>query len=471
MMLVEIRKMTEMSTLVAKIIKSIENDIQTQKLSAGDRLPSIRKQAQQLGVSAFTVVEAYDRLVLSGMIYSLQGRGYFVLPQQQEHSDNNLATFNTHQSLDETWLLNGIFQQNQPMLLAGCGWLPETYYDPQLIQMALRQLAKTPQHFTEYGHPLGYEPLRKLLAQLLKQWYLQVNSNQILLTQGASQALNLIIQTYIQAGDTVLIDLPAYSNLISNLQAKNVNIIGVPWLTTGPDINALNNILSQHRPKAFFTNPLLHNPTGASYDAATTYQVLSLAKQHHFLVVENQVSIGLASQHPTPLSALDNVENTLFISSFTKSLAPSLRVGFITGDAFRIKQLTNQKMLTALTSSSINEQLAWHMLRDPKNLKQLNHVKHKLSSAQAKVQTALLENNWQVFSKAQSGLFIYAHHPNITNSFEFAQEQLLKGVSLAPGALFQIDDSHPQHWFRFNAAFCDSPDFYNWLKNISAITS
>jgi DNA-binding transcriptional MocR family regulator len=456
-----------MSTLVAKIINNIQESIQSKQLMAGEKLPSIRAQAKLWGVSTFTVGEAYDRLMLQGKIYSIQGKGYFVLPQAndtQAHTGQIPAP--RPQALDETWLLNGIFQQNTPMLLAGCGWLPEHYYDTQLLQSALRQLAKTPQHFTEYGHPLGYAPLRVHLAHVLKQWHIQLNHDDILLTQGASQALNLVIQAYLQTGDTVLVDLPAYSNLISNLQAKGVNIIGVPWLATGPDLDALAAILQQHQPKIFFTNPTLHNPTGASYNAATTYQIASLAKKHQFLLVENQVSIGLAFHQPNPLSALDSFENTLFIGSFTKSLAPSLRVGFIAGQSRRILQLTHQKMLASLTSSSLNEQLSWHMLQDPKSQRQINGIKQKLSIAQAKVQTALLQQSWVLFATPQSGLFVYARHPNIGDAFEFANQQLQQGISLAPGMLFQLANQQKQAWFRFNVAFCDCPAFYNWLNTI-----
>lgn len=460
-----------MSTLVNKIIHQINQDIQDGILLPGTRLPSIRKQAELLGVSTFTIGDAYDRLMLQGKIYSIQGKGYFVLPSTH-NNDNTIAHQSdpkSTQALDESWLLQGIFQQENPMLLAGCGWLPESYYDVTLIQAALKQLAKAPEHYTQYGQPLGYQPLREQLSRRLHQWHLPIGPNEILMTQGASQALNLVIHAYLKAGDTVLVDLPAYSNLLPNLQNKGVHIVGVPWLATGPDIAALKTILSHTRAKIFFTNPSLHNPTGASYDAATTYQVLSLAQEHDFLVVENQVSLSLAYQQPMPLTALDNCQNTLFISSLSKSLSPSLRIGFIAGSADKIKTLTHQKMMASLSSSSINEQLAWHMLQNPKSQRQINSIKQKLATAQARVQAALLQAGWVLFTKPQSGLFLYARHPDIQDAFEFAQAQLEEGIALAPGIVFQLSNQQKQAWFRFNVAFCEHEDFNAWLRRIHVI--
>lgn len=461
-----------MSTLVAQTIRDITDKIAQNLLPPGSKLPSIRQQARLRGVSTFTVVEAYERLVAQGTIRSEQGKGYFVthsqMPKTPLRATQNLPNAPIRQPFDEDWLLHGIYQHNHTMLLAGCGWLPESWYDQSLMQGALRQLARAPNHLSEYGHPLGFEPLRELISSQLERHHLRYQSKQILLTQGASQALDLVTSTFTQPGDTVLIDAPGYSNLITNLKFKRLNVIGVPWGPNGPDISVLQSLLAQHKPKLFFTNPVLHNPTGASYDAATTYQVVSLAHQHGFMVVENQVSLSLAFNPPSCLSALDNQNNTLFISSFAKALAPSLRVGYVAGSSQHIWHMMQQKMMSGLTTSSINEQLTWHMLQHPKSQKGLQHIKQKLAAAQANVQALLIALGWQCFTQPTSGLFVYARHPFIDDAYAFAQNQHHEAVSLSPGALFECHASNlPQPWFRFNVAYCDAPEFSQWLHQVT----
>ncbi len=462
-----------MSTLVAQTIRDITDKIAQDLLLAGSKLPSIRQQARLRGVSTFTVVDAYERLVAQGIIRSEQGKGYFVTqhhsPKTPARPTQNLpSAAPIRQPFDEDWLLHGIYQHNHTMLLAGCGWLPENWYDQSLMQGALRQLARAPSQLSEYGHPLGFEPLRELISRQLEHHHLRYQPQQILLTQGASQALDLVTSTFTQAGDTVLVDAPGYSNLITNLKFKRLNVVGVPWGPNGPDIAALQSLLTQHKPKLFFTNPVLHNPTGASYDAATTYHVVALAQQHGFMVVENQVSLSLAFNPPSCLSALDNQHNTLFISSYAKALAPSLRVGYVAGSSEHIWHMMQQKMMSGLTTSSINEQLTWHMLQHPKSQKGLQNIRQKLAAAQQNVQALLQSLGWQCFTQPTSGLFVYARHALIDDAYAFAQDQHHEAISLAPGALFECHASNlPQPWFRFNVAYSDAPEFSQWLHQVT----
>lgn len=455
-----------MSTLVHQIMAELTEAMACGHIAPGARLPSIRQLARERQVSTFTVADAYERLMAMGKIRSEQGKGYFAIPMADTGTlPRTVADAPPSiRQFDEAWLLHGIYQHNETMLLAGCGWLPESWYDPSLMQAGLRQLARQAQHLGQYGNPLGFLPLRELIAQRWQQEQLHYAPQQILLTHGASQALDLITTTFTQAGDTVLVDAPAYSNLLTNLRSRRLHIIGIPWTATGPDTTVLAHTLQQHRPKLFFTNPILHNPTGASYNAATAHQVLSLAQQHGFLVVENQVSMGLSFHAHSSLAAMDNHANTLFVHSFTKTLSPSLRVGCLAAANHHIEHLTQQKMLAGLTTSPINEQLAWHMLQDPKSQKQLNQIKHKLAAAQQHTGQLLKQHGWTVFTQPHSGLFIYACHPAIADAYPFAQAQYQQHVSLAPGVLYQPNPSPaPNPWFRFNVAYCDSAAFQAWL--------
>lgn len=452
-----------MATLVEELMQSLQTQIQCGHYAHGSKLPSIRQAAKLYSVSTFTVAEAYSRLNAQGIIEASPGRGYFV---SKSHPTPVMPAL-LRQPLNQDWLLQGIYQSDANLLQAGCGWLPDDWHDTELASSALRKLAKSPLQLNQYGDPKGLLPLRQLLAQRWGQHHLPVSAHQILLTQGASQALDIVTATYCQAGDTVFIDSPGYTNLLTRLRSKQLNIVGVPWLADGPDVVELGKLLQQHRPKVMFTNPVLQNPTCATYSLSTAHQVLSLLKQANCLLVENQVSYWLAHNPPPPLSALDRVNNSILISSFTKHLSPVLRVGYVLATDERIAVLMQQKMLSGMTTSAINEHLALLMWQDSRSDKQLQQWRARLIKAQHKIQQLFKDLGWNIFGEPQGGLSLYTSHPLIADAYQFAQHHHDDNITLAPGLLFSINQQTPNPWFRFNVAFCMRPEFAQWLEQVT----
>ena len=452
-----------MKTLVEKLMQTITAQIDRGQLPQGSKLPSIRQAAKLYGVSTFTVAEAYSRLCTQNQVESAAGRGYFVAKSRYQQPLETVL----RQPLNQDWLLQGIYQSDDEMLQAGCGWLPDDWHDPELASSALRKLARAPLQLNQYGEPKGLLPLRQVLAQRWAHHHLPLSASQVLLTQGASQALDIITATYCQAGDTVFIDNPGYTNLLTRLRSKQLHIVGVPWNEDGPDVVQLAQLLQQYRPKLMFTNPVLQNPTSASYSLATAHQVLHLLRQASCLLVENQVSYWLAHNPPPPLSALDSIQHSLLIGSFTKHLSPVLRVGYVLGTDERIAALMQQKMLSGMTTSAINEHLALLMWQDSRSDKQLSQWRSRLAGAQQHLQKVFTQLAWHTFGRPQSGMYLYAKHPAIADAYHFAQTHHDDNITLAPGLLFAIDQSQANPWLRFNVAYCMRPEFEPWLRMVT----
>ncbi|WP_156303085.1 aminotransferase class I/II-fold pyridoxal phosphate-dependent enzyme, partial [Methylogaea oryzae] len=133
------------------------------------------------------------------------------------------------------------------------------------IQRSLRTLSrKSGSYLTGYGSPAGYEPLRALLARRLQDQEVGCTTRQIVTTRGATHALDLISRYFIKPGDTVLVDDPGYYTLFGYLKLLGAKLVGVPWTPLGPDTAVMESLIQEHRPRIFFTNTLLHNPTGAA---------------------------------------------------------------------------------------------------------------------------------------------------------------------------------------------------------------
>jgi DNA-binding transcriptional MocR family regulator len=447
-------------TRVEQIEQSITNAIVSGRMPPGSRLPSIRSQARNIGVSPFTVVEAYDRLVAKGLVRSRRGAGFFV--QMQEASPHRPVSALVDLPVDEHWLLRNVYGQPDHRIPVGCGWLPASWYDEESQWRAIRAIGREASLAAEYGDPLGFSGLRKFLARQLLLRDIPARPDGVVLTQGASGALSIAAASVARPGDTLLVDAPGYCNLLSSLAYQGYDIVGVPWTAQGPDIAALQALLATCRPKAFFTNPWLQNPTGASYSSRIAHEVLSLAEQHDFLIVEDNVSGDLAPGQTPTLAALDGLDRVIHIGSFSKSLSPGLRVGFFAARQDRVEHMVRIKMMYGMTTPEINERVTLGMLTDGKQRRQLERLRDRLAQAQYRCAERFEHLGWTLFTRPENGLFLLARPPKDQNSVDLASAALQAGILLAPGALFS-PHGEKSSWLRFNVAYSDHEALWDFL--------
>ena len=448
-------------TLVENIVNSAISAIQCGQWRKGAKIPSIRRLAGELAVSPFTVVEAYDRLVALGYLVARPGSGFYV-EGRRESRPPDLPAAPRVWPVDEYWLLRKIYQQDANTLFAGCGWLPSHWYDAEAQQKALRQLARDAIAAPGYGDPKGYLPLREQLAERLAERGITARADDIVLTQGASRALDMAACALLQPGDTVLVDDPGYCNLLSCLAFREFKLVPVPWTEHGPDLDQLRALLRQHRPRAFFTNPWLQNPTGASYAPSVAHQVLRLAEEHDFLIVEDNVSGDFLAGRQQTLAALDGLKRVLYIDSFSKSLSPGLRVGYLCGPAELLERIVHYKMMSGLTSPELNERLALELISEGRYRRQLERLRARLAEAQAQCQQLFIEHGWQLFARPSNGLFILARPPSELDATLLAEQAQLRQILLAPGHLFRAHGMRSD-WLRFNVAFSQDDRLWDFL--------
>src|SRR5262245_57142047 len=226
-------------TLTEKIGADILARIEARTLAPGARLPSIRTAASAFGVSKSTMVEAYDRLVASGHIQARRGSGFIVTGRRAAPSLQELAP-KLDRAIDPAWVARQSLETESQALRPGCGWLPESWLPEADLRRALRSVAQAPHaKLLEYGHPLGYLPLRQALQARLAELEIDAPPTRILLTDGGTQAIDLVLRHLIQPGDGVLVDDPGYFNFHANLRAHRAVALPVPRKPDGPDLDRL----------------------------------------------------------------------------------------------------------------------------------------------------------------------------------------------------------------------------------------
>lgn len=453
--------------LVMQIMRSVIAEIDRGRLAEGARLPSVRRLAAQCGVSTLTISNAYNRLVAEGYLDARRASGYFVAARRAERPKASARETVLDASIDSLWLLQRVYEENSPLLKAGCGWLPESLLFTDGVKQGLSAVAKKPNGaVARYGSPLGYAPLRRAIQLQLAQREIDCDPEHIVLTHGASQALDLAMRCLLRHGDVVLVDDPGYCNLYPTLHALGARIVGVERTRQGPDVASLAALAERHRPKLFFTNTSLHNPTGTNCSAATLYQVLRLAEQHDFHIVEDDIFAGFAEEPAPCIASLDQLRRVIHVGSFSKTISPSLRVGYLACEGELAQRILRLKMASGLTSSELTEQIVHSILVEGQFRLHLARLREKLGQAQKSVCDGLTAAGLTLFHRPTGGMFLWARFAAERDVPEIVRQAAARGIMLAPGHLFRPDQSATP-WLRFNVTHADDPRLYRFLEGVS----
>jgi DNA-binding transcriptional MocR family regulator len=452
------------ATLVDQIVSAIEQQLSQGIYPAGTMLPSVRGFARTHQLSSYTVAEAYQRLVSLGLIASRAGSGYRVATRAAEAP---AAPEWNAPSLNAAWLLSDVFADQSVPIKAGCGWIPNDWIDESGIQHALRAVSRTPgPRIGGYGHPYGLASLREYIGASLRRYSLAVGSADVLLTQGVTQALDLIVRTLLRPGDTVVVEDPCYCNLLQILKLACVNIVSVPRTVDGIDSARFEAIVEAHAPKGIFINTVLQNPTGTSFSLSSAFRLLQTADRAGMWVVEDDISRELASPGAPCLAAMEGLQRVIYVSGFSKTITPAVRVGYVAAGRELLAKLALTKMAVGLTSSEVTERAVGAVLIEGHYERHLAYIRDRLFNAHKHVADSMHEAGLEVFHTPNEGLFLWAKLPIAPeDSLAVSTAALSKGIWLAPGSYFHPGE-HASSWFRFNAATSDMAALWDFIKEL-----
>ena len=449
--------------LVSQIVDGLRSLIAGQSLKPGSKLPSIRAFAAAHGVSVFTVVEAYDRLVAQGWLVSRANAGFFVKRRDEGLAGGPAGALPREAPrFDGRWYLKQIFENRNLPMKPGCGWLPHDWLFGDAVRRSLRQLSIDGPELDGYGLPHGHMALRMVIAESLMEHQIAVDAEQVLLTHGSSQALDLVARRLLQPGDAVLVDDPGYPNLLYMLRFAGARLIGVPRTPTGYDLNALEALIAEHRPRAFFTQPRLQSPTCSLASAAHLHRLLQLAEQHDMALVENDLYADMDGSSRASLASLDQLRRVIYIGSYSKTISPNLRVGYLLARPDLLGEFLQLKMMAGLTSSDIAERVTFGVVTDGRWRKHLKSLRERLAEAHRRVGRQLDSLGFELFHEPEAGMYLWARHPDLPDSAELSKEATSEGIMLGPGQLF-LAEPRTTGWLRFNVAFCDDERIWRFL--------
>ena len=469
-------------TLLAQITQMVEDKITQLSLRPGSRLPSVRVMAEHLQVSRFTVVQAYDQLTASGWLQARRGAGYFVNVRQAPKDADGLRldepspaapelglVKNAHPgALDVTWLLDHTLRDMTGRFNPGTSaLLPKMWLDSDLLASAIRQVGRTAcTALLQYGDPRGYLPLRLSLAQHLQHMGIAAQAEQhIVMTSGVTHATDLALRTLTSPGDTVLVEDPAWYLVFARLAAAGVRVLGVPRTPTGPDLEVLEHLVRTHRPKLFFINSAVHNPTGYSLSPRSAHSVLKLAQAHDFYILEDDTYGELHPGGAIRLAALDGLERVLFTGGFSKPLAAGLRIGYIAAAPELARRLTELKLLSGLTTPELPERVLQTILASGHYTKHVQRLRDKVDQARHHALQRLRPLGVTPAVEPHAGMFLWLDCQQ--DSEQLARRAASQGLILAPGRLFSPSQTPDTH-IRLSVSIMDSPETMDLLCDLLA---
>ena len=326
---------------------------------------------------------------------------------------------------------------------------PESIPVDDLIATASAVLAREGRTLATYSlesGPQGYRPLREFLAEkLFKQAQISCTADNILMTSGSLQAIDLVNQVMLSDGDTVIVEEASYGGVFSRLQRLGVTAVGVPGDRDGIDMAALGNTLERlaadgATPKYIYTIPTIQNPTATIMSLERRHRLIELAKQFGVAIFEDECYSDLIwdGQRPPAIYALDDSARTIFVGSFSKSIAPALRVGYVVAPWPFLSQVLACKTDAgsgALEQMVLAEYCVKHFDQHVAKLNAL--LKTKLDALVESINEHF--GTTAEFEVPPGGIFLWIKLPPEVDTTKLAQVAASEGVEINPGDAWSIE--------------------------------
>jgi len=436
-------------------------------LRPGDRIPASRELAAMLGVHRTTVANAYAELESEGLIQGHVGRGTYI----KGHGNGLKLTPPPPPVLQGSeglrWELLFADERGEEALSRLTASAPETalsfvmarpaeeFFPVEELQICVNAvLRREATNVLKLGPSDGYGPLKEALLEHLPADGIPAKDENLLITDGCQQSLDIISKAFVRPGDSVILENPTYPGAMAIFHGARARCLGVPMQTRpepgtalGIDLEALEATLAANRVKLMVLTPDFHNPTGTSMPLASRRKVLELAGRHQVPVVEDHIYARLhARDERVPsLKQLDRANLVIHIDSFAKVAFPGLRVGWIVAPATAIERLRIVKQTTDLHTDQLAQATLAEFLRRGLFSKHLARMRKVYASRLLALDEALRKHmpEGTRWTRPDGGMCLWLELPPGFDASELLIHAKERGVLFAPGRYFYVQNPLP----------------------------
>ncbi|ENH96456.1 aminotransferase [Gracilibacillus halophilus YIM-C55.5] len=344
---------------------------------------------------------------------------------------------------------------NQGNIISFAGGLPEEKLFPvEAVDQAFHKAITTNPKTLQYGETEGVPALRKAIAERMKQKGLDRPIEDILITSGSQQAIDLFSNVMFNQGDVILTENPTYLAALQVFETYETDVVPVDADEDGMVIADLEEKIQRLRPKCIYVVPTYSNPTGKVWSLKRRKQLLALAQKYHVVIFEDDPYGELQFDQegaPPSIASMDDQDLVLYTSTFSKTVVPAVRMGWIVGPHQIIRIMAQAKQATDLHTNSISQHAFVHLLEDFDLEAHIQLIRDTYYQRMLVMKRLLDEVDMEglTYIEPKGGMFFWVTLPEEINTTQLLDKAVEAGVAFVPGAPFYVN--HPkQNTLRLN---------------------
>lgn len=457
------------------LAQSIRQLIENGSWKAHEKLPSLREQTQLSGYSLITVLNAYQELEAQGLVYAKDKSGYYVA-EKKPAGPAHIPEVNLNKAVQ---INSSVFHylksiQSDCILPFGSAFTnPELLYSQKFMQLLAQHAKRKHSYLNNDNMPPGNLALRQIIASRYILQGIQCSSDDIVITSGALEALNLALQALTKPGDYILLQQSVFYGAWQAAERLGLQVITIPeHPQLGFDLESFEQALKQYPIKVCWLMLNVQNPIGFTVNNSIKARIAALLHEYQIYLIEDDVyqELSYGGQKPLPMTYFDQHQRVLHCSSFSKTLGMGTRIGWVHAgqfsDAIQHLQLMSTVSASPLIQNALVDFLSHHHYD-----KHLRHLRTHLEKYKKKFYHFLKQNlpagcELHYYS---SGYFLWMSLPEQCDSFEIYQCMLKEQIGIAPSILFRPENT-PQNFIRLNCSYEWSAEIENaMLKLCSGI--
>lgn len=334
----------------------------------------------------------------------------------------------------------------QPEMISFAGGLPAPELFP-LAEMreAFNHVLSSDASVLQYSTTEGYLPLREYIQQRMQDKGISTTPGNILITNGSQQALDLLAKLLINPGDVVLVEKPSYLGALQVFRSYQPQFMDIPTDDEGIQVAALEQAIKEHKPKFIYLTPTFKNPTGVTLSSERRRAVAKIVQENEVLLIEDDPygELRFYGEPVPPIKSYDETGWVVYLSTFSKTIAPGLRLGWVVADEELMKKLVLAKQGTDLHTGTLVQRAAHYYLT---NYNVSDHVQ-KICLEYGRRRDVMLKEMAECFpssvswTKPQGGMFLWVTLPEHLDSVKLLTRAIEEKVAYVPGAPFYSKDA------------------------------
>ena len=477
-------KINKNEPIYIQLENHILNGIKNGTINKNDKLPSTREVSKFLKISRNSVLSAYEELESKGIIITKRGIGSFIIVECEKNSlEINIDYTSKINSYGNTLRNLDIIKSEYPSkknMISFKSIAPESdLFNLDDFKRALFDAWNYENiNLLNYGYAKGYKPLLDYLSQYMCDKRVDMNNKDILMTNGFTEAFDIIISSLTHPGDVIICEEPTHNTALKIMKSYGLKIIQVKMDNEGINLNLLEEALKTHQPKFGYLIPSYNNPTGIVTKTERRNEIYKLFMNYKVPIIEDGFNEELlyTSSPIDPIASLcGNGNGVIYIGSLSKILFPGLRIGWITADKNLIDVLESVKRGRNIHSSFLDQSTFYYYLKSGAFNRYLKNVRKYYKDKFTLVTNMINKHIPYEYITGEGGLHVFIKLKDNINARQLLSLCYKDGVNFMPGDIFYNDDENGSDTFRIGFGRVSDEDIKKGIeiigKNIKKLSN